>query len=511
VLPTPTAIDINNSDTRYHDLFTKMDEGFALLEVIDGAPADLADYRFLEVNPAFERMMEMPAAEITGHTLTEISPGLDHGWISHLNEVIRTGGRVEFESYARRLEKYFKVMAYSPAEGQVATLFVDFTDRRLAEAALMLSETKYRIIATNTLDWAFWINPQGQFLFCSPSCEILTGFTAEEFENDPGLLRRIVHQDDNPRAISLHHSLESDAIIDELEFRIVRRSGAVRWVSHICQPVYGPDGQFLGRRGSNRDITDRKTFEMELQEAHDTLEQRVNERTAELQRSNADLEQFAYISSHDLQEPLRMVASYVQLLERRYKGKLDSDADEFIGYAVDGATRMQALINDLLVLSRVGTRGKPMEPVKMSQVVAQAAANLQVAINESGAEVRCSDLPDINGDFTQLVQLFQNLIGNAIKFRGDGMPVVEISVAKDEAGWLFRVQDNGIGIHSAYFDRIFLVFQRLHSRQDYPGTGIGLAICKKIVERHAGRIWVESEPGQGTTFCFTIPSREIRL
>ncbi|MBL1178280.1 response regulator [Pantanalinema sp. GBBB05] len=236
------------------------------------------------------------------------------------------------------------------------------------------------------------------------------------------------------------------------------------------------------------------------------LEQEVLQRQ-ELARSNAELQQFAYIASHDLQEPLRMVTSYLQLLERRYKGKLDADADDFIQYAVDGALRMRTLINDLLAYSRIGTRGQAFEFTSCMEAVACAIANLEVAIAERGAVVMYKDLPNVQADPTQLTQLFQNLISNAIKFADEVAPQVWIQASHQEQSWLFSVQDNGIGIDPQYAERIFVIFQRLHNRIDYPGTGIGLAICKKIVERHNGRIWVQSELGQGATFYFTIPDR----
>jgi signal transduction histidine kinase len=228
----------------------------------------------------------------------------------------------------------------------------------------------------------------------------------------------------------------------------------------------------------------------------------------ELERSNIELEQFAYVASHDLQEPLRMVSSYVQLLARRYKGKLDADADDFIAYAVDGANRMQMLINDLLAYSRVSTRGGPFEPTECEAVLEQTLANLQVAITDSGAVVTHDTLPTIMADDFQLGQLFQNLIDNAIKFRSEKPPCVHISAERKGNEYVFSVRDNGIGIDPEYADRIFRIFQRLHNRGKYPGTGIGLAICKKIVERHGGRIWVDSQPGRGATFYFTMPIRE---
>ena len=243
-----------------------------------------------------------------------------------------------------------------------------------------------------------------------------------------------------------------------------------------------------------RDITELKEAEKELRE-----------RSEELARSNAELEQFAYVASHDLQEPLRMVSSYVQLLARRYKDKLDQDANDFIDYAYDGATRMQNLINDLLAYSRVGTRGKLSVPVNLEDALSTALDNLKITIAESAATIERGRLPVVMGDEGQLTQVFQNLIGNAIKFRGAAPPLVEISATLREGEWVISVRDNGIGIDPQYFDRLFNIFQRLHGREKYPGTGIGLAICKRIMERHGGRIWVESQPDNGATFSFTVP------
>lgn len=234
-----------------------------------------------------------------------------------------------------------------------------------------------------------------------------------------------------------------------------------------------------------------------------------NRRTQEeLARSNRDLEQFAYVASHDLQEPLRMVAMYTQLLAERYQGQLDASADKYIHYAVDGALRMQALVQDLLAFSRVGRTGIDPQEIKSLDVVEIALKNLQSAIQESGAKIRRTDLPVIVADRTQMIQLFQNLIGNAIKFHGPEQPDVRITAEREEGNWRFTVQDNGIGIPAKHLDEVFGIFRRLHTRAEYPGNGIGLAICKKIVEQHGGTIWVESQPKKGSDFRFTIPVRK---
>ncbi|RPJ52735.1 MAG: GHKL domain-containing protein, partial [Methanobacteriota archaeon] len=219
-----------------------------------------------------------------------------------------------------------------------------------------------------------------------------------------------------------------------------------------------------------------------------------------------DLERFAYVASHDLQEPLRNVKSYTQLLARRYKGNLDADADEFIHYIVEGTTRMQNLILDLLEYSRITSRGQPLRPTNTQEILESVVGYLNLKIEDSGAEVACDPLPVVSADATQMTQVFQNLVENAIKFRGTEPPHIRITARHVDTEWEFAVRDNGIGIDPQYHERIFTIFQRLHTQEKYPGTGIGLAIVKRIIERHGGRIWIESEPGKGTAFLFTLPA-----
>jgi light-regulated signal transduction histidine kinase (bacteriophytochrome) len=256
-----------------------------------------------------------------------------------------------------------------------------------------------------------------------------------------------------------------------------------------------------------REVRFRERAECALERAHAELERKVKDRTSELARSNRDLEQFAYVASHDLQEPLRTVASYTQLIARRYRGRLDADAEEYMDYIVDGVNRMQQLINALLNYSRVETRGRPFESTDCAKALADAVAALGPVIKETAAVIEHGDLPTVAADGKQLAQVFLNLVSNAIKFRSEAPPRVLVSATRDNGDWQFAVVDNGIGIAHEYRDRIFVIFQRLHTRRHYPGTGIGLAFCKKIVERHGGRIWVESEEGKGSTFYFTIPER----
>lgn len=279
----------------------------------------------------------------------------------------------------------------------------------------------------------------------------------------------------------------------------VRRDGREFPIEIGLSPVQTPEESFV--LAAIIDITERKKIEAEMKQSID-----------DLARSNKELEQFAYVASHDLQEPLRMVSSYVQLLARRYQGKLDSDADEFIAFAVDGAGRMKVLINDLLAFSRVGTRGGELVPIMLEDVLNRVIRTLQLAIDESKAVITHDSLPQVMADQGQMLQLFQNLIGNALKFRSDKPPEIHIGVRREKDQWLVYVRDNGIGIDAQFWERIFIIFQRLHTRDEYQGTGIGLAICRKIIERHGGRIWVESEVEKGSTFYFTLnPAEEAVL
>lgn len=265
------------------------------------------------------------------------------------------------------------------------------------------------------------------------------------------------------------------------------------WVDTTIVPLTDREGKLSKYLAIRFDITAQKKIEEELIKA-----------LLDVEQSNSELEQFAYIASHDLQEPLRMIASYSQLLSRRYKGKLDDKADQYITYVSEGVQRMQTLIMDLLHYSRTTTGKENIETVDLNHVMTEVLTDLKVAIETSRAYVKVSPLPVLKANHTQIRQLLQNLIGNAIKFRGDEKPLVEVKALEETGHWIFSIKDNGIGIEPEYSEKIFMLFQRLNDREIYPGTGIGLAVCKKIVERHGGKIWIESEPGKGTTFFFTI-------
>jgi PAS domain S-box-containing protein len=363
--------------------------------------------------------------------------------------------------------------------------------RKRVERALRDSEAKYSALVEQAKDGVVIVQDE-VCKFANGAMTEICGYTAEQMEDmsfsallapeSSGLVAQIRESSSAATAAPLVHGAS-----------ILCADGTAKEVEISASTI-----QYNGRpagMGIARDVTERKQAELMLKK-----------QAEDLARSNAELEQFAYVASHDLQEPLRMVASYVKLLERRYKDKLDADASDFIGYAVDGASRMHLLVNDLLAYSRVGTHGKPFESTDCTAVIAEAVTNLQAAVAESGAEVTWNDLPTVMADATQLVQLFQNLVGNAIKFRSTDTPRVRIAAVQEADEYVFSVQDNGIGIDREYADRIFVIFQRLHDKDQYPGTGIGLAICKKIVERHGGRIWVESALGEGAKFSFTVPA-----
>ena len=375
--------------------------------------------------------------------------------------------------------------------------FRDITERKRAEEDLQAKE--YLLSESQGIahvgSWEWTVLPGASVMSWTPETYRLFGVSPDTFVLSAETLVNLIHPDDRASMQFWMSSCLAGLEPPDLEFRVCLPDGSERHINGRGHLV-PQDGEHRPIRmvGVAQDIT-----------AFKHSEEALLQRTDELKRSNTELEQFAYMASHDLQEPLRMVSSYMQLLERRYKGKLDADADEFIAFAVDGAKRMQNLINDMLAFSRVTTKGREFKPVEADAALKVALANLQATIEESGANVTSDPLPVVNVDSGQLAQLFQNLIGNAIKFRGKEPPRVHVSAERRAKEWEFSVQDNGIGIEPRHLERVFVIFQRLHPASEYPGTGIGLAICKKIAERHGGRLWATSEPGVGSTFHFTIP------
>jgi len=341
-----------------------------------------------------------------------------------------------------------------------------------------------------TPDMLCTVNASGRLLDLNPAWEHTLGYTRDELKGH--LLTNLIHPDDHEITTAALQHVTNEAV-GRFESRLRHKDGHYRWLAWVV--VVSSQEQLL--YAAARDVTERRY-----------AEEKLRQQTEELGRSNRELEQFAYVASHDLQEPLRLVTSYVQLLVRRYQGELDQDADEFIGFILEGSNRMKSLLSDLLAYSKVGSNGKEFTSVTLEETLKRVVDNLQPVIEDSGATVTHDPLPQVLGDDMQMIQLLQNLVENAIKFHGAEPPRIHVGVRRMGERWLFYVRDNGIGIDPQYTERVFGIFQRLHTTNQYPGTGIGLAICRKIVERHGGRIWVDSEPGKGATFYFTLQPAE---
>jgi PAS domain S-box-containing protein len=385
------------------------------------------------------------------------------------------------------------------AEGILVTAAIrDITVRKAAEKHLAQMEGRYRGLLEAAPDAMVVVNQDGEIVLLNVQAEKQFGYRRDELVGQK--VKNIIPEGFAERLIADGTRTAAEAVAQQIgtgiELKGRRKHGSEFPIEIMLSPLESSEGILV--TAAIRDITERKKAEQHLVKT-----------VLELKRSNDELQQFAYVASHDLQEPLRMVASYTQLLAKRYKGRLDSEADEFIAYAVDGSNRMQGLIQDLLAYSRSGTNGKALREVSSEKALKDALSNLRATIQESGALVTYDSLPAITSDDTQLVQVFQNLVGNAIKYRSAEVPQVHVSATKNGGkDWIFSVRDNGLGIDPQYFERIFVLFQRLHGREQFKGTGIGLTICKKIVERLGGRIWVESQPGAGSNFYFSLPERD---
>ena len=497
-------------------------------ELYDLAPMGYHEYneegKITRVNKTDLEMLGYTAEEMIGQPMWKFN---EEGEFAREQILAKLAGRLPpgknlVRTYRRKDGSTFPVLIedrlIKDENGRITGIrctIQDITERRRAEEALQKSEEKLRELYDNAPVGYHEYDAEGRITNVNQTDLDMLGYTREEM-----IGKRMWK-------FNVDEEVVRQQIMDKLAGKIPpgrslvrtyrRKDGTTFPVLIEDRLIRDEKGRITGIRCTIQDITERKRAEEALQKSEKELKEqaykleqelilrkRVEE---ELARSNKELGQFAYVASHDLQEPLRMVTSYVQLLARRYKGKLDGDADEFIGFAVNGAARMQQLINDLLTYSRVGTRGKEFEPTDCEVVLQQSLKNLQIAIQERRAIVSHDPLPTVMADTVQLGQLFQNLIGNAIKFQGAEPPHVHVSANRNGNGWIFSVRDNGIGIAQEYSERIFIIFQRLHTREKYPGTGIGLAVCKKIVERHGGRIWVESEPGKGATFYFTMPAK----
>jgi PAS domain S-box-containing protein len=378
---------------------------------------------------------------------------------------------------------------------ELMQLTLDLEDR---VAQRTESEEKFRNLAETASDAILSADSHGKIVYFNPAAERIFSYSLTEIIGQP-LTLLMPERFRDPQQQGMDRFLktgEARIIGKTVELAARRKNGSEFPIELALSSWKTREGTFFTAVLS--DITERKKSEEHLVKT-----------VGELKRSNEELQQFAYVASHDLQEPLRMVASFTQLLAKRYKGRLDPDADEFIAYAVDGSNRMQGLIQDLLAYSRAGTNGEALREICSENALKEALTNLRATIEESGAVVTHDALPAITTDDTQLAQIFQNLVGNAIKYHGPEAPCIHVSAKKNgDNEWIFSVRDNGLGIDPKYFERIFILFQRLHGQGEFKGTGIGLAICKKILERLGGRIWVESQPEKGSTFYFALPERD---
>jgi PAS domain S-box-containing protein len=461
-------------------------------------------------NAGAERLKGYQADEIIGRSFSCFYPeeDIDEGIPEEDLQAAAKNGRAAMERWRVRKDgsRFWATLVMSAAHDSsgallgFAAISRDVSERKNAENHLAKLADRYRGLLDGAPDAMVISGSDGRILLVNAETEKSFGYLREELVGQsvevlvPERFRG--SHPEHRRGYVAHPSRRSMG--GGIELLGMRKDATEFPVEIMLSPLESPEGLLV--TAAIRDISERKIFEEQLVKT-----------VRELQRSNDELEHFAYIASHDLQEPLRMVASYTQLLAKRYKGRLDSDADEFIAYAVDGSNRMQGMIQGLLAYSRAGANGTTHCVVSSENALQEALENLAATLEESGAFVTHDSLPNITTDNTQLVQILQNLIGNAIKYHGTETPHVHISATNNLADeWIFSVRDNGMGIDPQYFERIFVLFQRLHTQNEFEGTGIGLAICKKMLERLGGRIWVESQPQKGSTFFFSLTTREQR-
>lgn len=487
------AKELLASEERYRTLFDQYLDGICLAVPDTGI--------ILDCNPAMAALVSRDRTELIGqsqtilHPIQEINLSLSPTFKQHLagqegqileTQIITSTGIIrEVEIKANLINLQGKKVLQG--------IFRDITERKQAYEVLRKSEEKYRNLFDNAMEGVYRSTLDGRLIDVNTAFCKMFGYESPDeaiiLVTDIGSQMYAEH-DARQKVVS---TFKEKGIIKNYEVQMRRKDGSIFWAMIDGRLAKADDDSSL-LEGFVLDITERKEAEEALQ--------KMNE---DLVRSNKDLEQFAYVASHDLQEPLRMVSSFTQLLAQRYHDKLDQDANDFISYAVDGANRMQKLIQDLLAFSRVTTRANPLTSVDLHDVLGEALANLSSKINENVAIVSTGELPTVNADRTQLVMIFQNLIDNAIKFhKASEPPRIYVSAEKKENEWIISVRDNGIGIEKQYFDRIFNIFQRLHSQKEYSGTGIGLALCKRIIGRHGGKIWVESVQNEGSIFKFTL-------
>ncbi len=478
-------------------------DGVVAYSAVRNSQGNIVDFQWLLINPAAEKVSGRRFNEIVGkYLLAEIPEVGSNGLFDLYVSVVETGESVDqdfFYEHDRDTSAWLHIVAVKLNDG-LAVTFRNITDRKRAEIALRESEERFRAIFEQTAVGIAKTALCGQFIRVNPGfCQIVRYAESDLLQQN---WEAITHPDDieaDGQYVRLLLSGEIETF--SREKRLICKDEEVCWANVTVSAMRDAEGTAQYLICAIEDISERKLVQELLQSSLETQTRYAQELT----RSNTELEQFAYVASHDLQAPLGTIAGYAQLLERRCHNQLDAQGNKFIGNIVSSCVRMQALIDDLLEYSRVGRSQKPFDLIDCNQVFEDACANLQLAIRKNQASVTRGDLPLVIGDSFQLLQLFQNLIDNAIKYRSSLAPVVVFGASRQGDNWVFSVQDNGIGIPEQYHPRIFQIFQRLHTQKEYSGTGIGLAICQRIVDRHGGRLWVESELDRGSTFYFSVP------
>ena len=483
-----SALSHHHAEAELEEVYGRISDAFFALD---------REWRFTYLNDRAHELINPEGERLVGATIWDEFPAaISRKFKAEYEHAMYEQESVTFEEYyPDPLDTWFEVSAY-PSETGLSVYFQDVTERKEMEQELRQSEARFRMLAEE-IDEVVWMATADatEFVYVNPAFEDIWGMDTTTLYEEPLAFVDAIHPADRERVRAAFRALPEEPY-DE-EFRIVRPDGEIRWVHARGTQAAAEDvdGEMVRVIGVGEDITE-----------HKRREERLEELVGELEASNERLEQFAYAASHDLQEPLRMVSSYLQLVEDRYADDLDADGEEFIDYAVDGADRMREMIQGLLEYSRVGSNGDPLERVDLNEVLDAVEQDLRVRIAETDAEIEAAPLPTVAGDENQLRQVFQNLVENAIEYSGDAAPAIRISASRTDAGrWEITVSDEGIGIDPAATERVFQVFERLHTIGEHPGTGIGLALCERIVERHGGEIWVESEPGEGAAFTFTLP------
>ncbi|PKN27460.1 MAG: hypothetical protein CVU64_15935 [Deltaproteobacteria bacterium HGW-Deltaproteobacteria-21] len=507
--------ELRASEQKYRTLFDSIDEGFCIIEVLFDENEKPLDYRFLEINPSFERQTGINNA--VGRRMREIASQHEERWFEIYGRIALTGDPVRFENPAKQLGRFYEVYAFrvgEAAERKVAILFNDISERKRTEEAIRERERDLER-AQAVAHLGSWRSDlvNGMVIWSEEAYRIF-GVDPKTFTPSIEAVRRIIH----PESRALHARLIEDAlsgkIVEPFESRIIRPSGEERVVLTSGIDVeYDASGKPIFLFGTILDITDRKKVEAALRESEKRyralnaeLELRVQKRTAELERKNRELQEFAFVASHDLSEPLRKIQTFGSLLQTKSAALLGDEEKDYVARMTAAAGRMRELLDALLRYSRLDSRGQEFIPTRLDSVVKDAVGDLEIAIRNAGARLEIGPLPMVNGAPNQLRQLFQNLIANAVKYRrSESKPFIKISgEVKNGEGRLF-VEDNGIGFDEKYLEKIFQPFQRLHGVNEYSGTGVGLAICKKVVERHGGTITAKSTPGKGSTFIVTLP------